>query len=67
VGGNPLARERGIRYYNMVAGPRPENLDEKDPLWCVYRLNVGFGGEITNFLGCLDLPLKGVCAAAWYR
>ena len=36
-------------------------------MWCVYRLKVGFGGEITNFLGCLDLPLKGVCAAAWYR
>jgi lipid II:glycine glycyltransferase (peptidoglycan interpeptide bridge formation enzyme) len=36
-------------------------------LWGVYRFKVGFGGETTNFLGCLDLPLKEVCAAAWYR
>jgi lipid II:glycine glycyltransferase (peptidoglycan interpeptide bridge formation enzyme) len=36
-------------------------------LWGVYRFKVGFGGETTNLLGCLDLPLKEVCAAAWYR
>ncbi len=28
---------------------------------------MGFGGEIADFLGCLDLPIKRVCAAAWYR
>jgi len=61
------ARERSIRYYDMVAVPRPENLDEEDSLWGVYRFKVGFGGEIADFLGCLDLPIKRVCAAAWYR
>ena len=59
------ARHKVLRY--GIAGPRPENLDEEDPLWGVYRFKVGFGGETTNFLGCLDLPLKEVCAAAWYR
>ena len=61
------ARERGIKYYDMVAVPRPENLDEEDPLWGVYRFKVGFGGEVADFLGCLDLPIKPVQAAAWYR
>ena len=33
----------------------------------VYRFKAGFGGEIADFLGCLDLPVKPVRAAAWYR
>ena len=61
------ARERGIRYYDMVAVPKPENLDEEDPLWGVYRFKAGFSGEIADFLGCLDLPIKRVRATAWYR
>jgi lipid II:glycine glycyltransferase (peptidoglycan interpeptide bridge formation enzyme) len=61
------ARERGIRYYDMVAVPRPENLNEDDPLWEVYRFKVGFGGEIADFLGCLDLTVKPMRAAAWHR
>jgi peptidoglycan pentaglycine glycine transferase (the first glycine) len=61
------ARERGIMYYDMVAVPRPENLDEEDPLWGVYRFKVGFGGEVADFLGCFDLPIKPVRAIAWYR
>jgi peptidoglycan pentaglycine glycine transferase (the first glycine) len=51
----------------MVGVPKPENLNEDDSLWGVYRFKAGFGGEIANFLGCLDLPIKSVRAAACYR
>ena len=61
------ARQRGLTYYDMVGVPRPENLNEGDSMWGVYRFKAGFGGEITDFLGCLDLPVKPVRASAWYR
>jgi lipid II:glycine glycyltransferase (peptidoglycan interpeptide bridge formation enzyme) len=40
------ARQRGLTYYDMVGVPRPENLNEGDSLWGVYRFKVGFGGEM---------------------
>lgn len=61
------ARQQGLVYYDMVGVPRPENLNENDSLWGVYRFKAGFGGEVADFLGCLDLPVKPVRAAAWYR
>ena len=61
------AKNRGLTYYDMVGVPRPGNLNEGDSMWGVYRFKVGFGGEIADFLGCLDLPVKPVRAAAWYR
>ena len=61
------ARQRGLTYYDMVGMPRPENLNEDDSMWGVYRFKAGFGGEIADFLGCLDLPIRSVRAAAWYR
>ena len=61
------ARQRGLTYYDMVGVPRPENLNEGDSMWGVYRFKAGFGGEIADFLGCLDLPVKPVRAAVWYR
>jgi lipid II:glycine glycyltransferase (peptidoglycan interpeptide bridge formation enzyme) len=53
------ARERGKRYYDMVAVPRPENLHEEDPLWGVYRFKVVFGGEIADFLVASIYPSNG--------
>ena len=61
------AKRHGLRYYDMVGVPQPENLNENDSLWGVYRFKVGFGGEIADTLGCLDLPLKQRRAAAWYK
>ncbi len=61
------AKERGLRYYDMVGVPRPEHLTEANSLWGVYRFKEGFGGEMADTLGCLDLPIKRRRAAAWYR
>jgi peptidoglycan pentaglycine glycine transferase (the first glycine) len=61
------ARERGIRYYDMVGIPKPEDRNEDDPYYGVYRFKIGFGGEVADFPGCLDLPIKPARANAWYR
>ena len=61
------AKRRGLKRYDMVAVPRPENLNEDDPLWGVYKFKLGFGGEILDYLGCLDLPVKSARAAAWRK
>jgi peptidoglycan pentaglycine glycine transferase (the first glycine) len=61
------ARARGIKYYDMVGIPKPEDRNEDDPYYGVYRFKIGFGGEVTDFPGCLDLSLKNTQAAAWYR
>jgi lipid II:glycine glycyltransferase (peptidoglycan interpeptide bridge formation enzyme) len=61
------ARERGIDYYDMVGIPKPENRNEDDPYYGVYRFKIGFGGDVTDFVGCLDLPLKNARAKAWYN
>ena len=61
------AKRRGMTYYDMVGVPRPENLNENDSMWGVYRFKAGFGGGVTDFLGCLDLPVKPMRAAAWHK
>jgi peptidoglycan pentaglycine glycine transferase (the first glycine) len=61
------ARRQGISYYDMVAVPSPDSLDESHPLYGVYKFKVGFGGEMADFLGCLDLPVKRVRARLWNR
>ena len=52
------ARQRGIDYYDMVGIPKPEDRNEDDPYYGVYRFKLGFGGDVTDFVGCLDLPIK---------
>lgn len=60
------AKARGITYYDMVAIPNPDSLTEEDSMYGLYRFKVGFGGEIAEFLGCLDLPVRKLRARAWY-
>jgi peptidoglycan pentaglycine glycine transferase (the first glycine) len=55
---------RGIRYYDMVGIPDAEDRNEDDPYYGVYRFKIGFCGEVTDFLGCLDLPIKNARAGA---
>jgi lipid II:glycine glycyltransferase (peptidoglycan interpeptide bridge formation enzyme) len=60
------AKERGITHYDMVGVPKLEDLDESSSLWSVYKFKEGFGGEIADSLGCLDLPVRQMRAAAWH-
>lgn len=61
------AKERGVTYYDMVSVPPPGQRDESHPAYGVYKFKTGFGGEIFEFVGCLDLPVKPRLADAWYR
>ena len=61
------ARNRGLTHYDMVGVPKSEELNEGSSLWSVYKFKEGFGGEISDSLGCLDLPVRRARAAAWYK
>ena len=61
------AKEHGLTHYDMVGVPKLEDLDESSSLWGVYKFKEGFGGEISDSLGCYDLPVKRARAAAWYK
>lgn len=60
------AKRQGMTYYDMVSVPRPENRNESDPSYGVYKFKKGFGGEVVEFLGCMDLPVRPRLAAAWH-
>lgn len=61
------AKERGITFYDMVSVPPPGQRDDSHPAYGVYKFKKGFGGEILEFIGCMDLPVKPRLADAWYR
>ncbi len=48
------AKERGCTVYDMWGAP--DELDESDPLWGVYRFKKGFGGEFVEHIGAWDYP-----------
>lgn len=50
------ARAQGCRRYDFWGAP--DELDEKDPLWGVYRFKEGFGGEFVRGLGAWDFPVS---------
>jgi len=50
------AKAHGCISYDMWGAP--EVLDEKDPMWGVFRFKEGFGGEFTTYLGSFDFPVS---------
>ena len=52
------AKQHGVTYYDMVSIPSPDELHEDHPLYGVYKFKASFGGEMANFVGCLDLPAE---------
>ncbi|MDP9382483.1 MAG: peptidoglycan bridge formation glycyltransferase FemA/FemB family protein [Chloroflexota bacterium] len=61
------AKSQGITCYDMVAVLNPGELREDHPKYGLYRFKIGFGGEVNEFLGCLDLHVRSARAAAWHR
>ncbi|HZY65378.1 MAG TPA: peptidoglycan bridge formation glycyltransferase FemA/FemB family protein [Rubrobacteraceae bacterium] len=59
------ARENGITYYDMWGVPTLDKLDENHPLYGVYKFKAGFGSELVDFVGTLDLPVKSAQAKLW--
>ena len=60
------AKERGITHYDMWGVPTPAERDnENHPLYGVYKFKAGFGSELVDFVGTLDLPVKNTRAKLW--
>jgi len=51
------AKARGCTVYDMWGAP--DELDESDPMWGVYRFKIGFGGEFVERIGAWDCPASG--------
>lgn len=50
------AREQGCAIYDMWGAP--DELNDSDPLWGVYRFKKGFGGEFVRHIGAWDFPVS---------
>jgi peptidoglycan pentaglycine glycine transferase (the first glycine) len=50
------ARAQGCTTYDLWGAP--DTLDERDPLWGVYRFKEGFGGRFTSWIGAWDFPVS---------
>ena len=61
------AKSQGITHCDFVGAPKPEDRNEDDPYYGVYRFKLGFGGDVVQYLGCMDLAVKPRLASAWYE
>jgi len=52
------AKEAGCHTYDMWGAP--DNFNEEDPLWGVYRFKDGFGGQVEYTLGAWDYPVRPI-------
>ncbi len=50
------ARRRGCTAYDLWGAP--DELDESDPMWGVYRFKAGFGGVLVRHIGAYDFPVS---------
>jgi lipid II:glycine glycyltransferase (peptidoglycan interpeptide bridge formation enzyme) len=57
------AKEQGCTVYDMWGAP--DQFDETDPLWGVYRFKRGYGGEVTLTIGAWDYPASSFRYAAY--
>lgn len=48
------AKEQGCTVYDMWGAP--DEMDESDLMWGVYRFKEGFGGEFVRHIGAWDYP-----------
>lgn len=58
------AKEQGCTIYDMWGAP--DELDESDPLWGVYRFKKGFGGRFVQHTGAWDYTVSAA-GHALYR
>ena len=61
------AKQNGATRYDMMAIPTPDEMHKDHPWYGVYKFKAGFGGDVEEFPGCLDLPVKSAQAKLWNR
>ncbi len=59
------AKSQGCEVYDMWGAP--DQLDESDPLWGVYRFKRGYGGDISLTIGAWDYPARPIGYTAYNR
>lgn len=59
--------ERGVTKYDLVGSPNRDQLDQPNSRAGLYEFKRKFNPEITEFVGCWDLPLNGVKYRFWRR
>jgi lipid II:glycine glycyltransferase (peptidoglycan interpeptide bridge formation enzyme) len=52
------AKESGCQVYDLWGAP--DEFDDSDPLWGVYRFKEGFNGQVVRHIGAWDLPVRPV-------
>ncbi len=57
------AKNQGCTVYDMWGAP--DELDESDPMWGVYRFKIGFGGEFVERVGAWDYPASPLLYQAY--
>ncbi len=50
------AKVKGCTLYDLWGAP--DEFDESDPMWGVYRFKDGFGGTVLRTLGAWDYPVR---------
>lgn len=55
------ARRHGCKVYDLWGAP--DDHDESDPMWGVYRFKEGLGGELVRTVGAWDYPANSI----WYE
>jgi lipid II:glycine glycyltransferase (peptidoglycan interpeptide bridge formation enzyme) len=50
------AKRQGCTLYDLWGAP--DELDESDPMWGVYRFKAGFGGRFVRHIGAYDYPVS---------
>jgi len=52
------AKEAGCTHYDLWGAP--DEFNESDPMWGVYRFKEGLGGQLVRGLGAWDYPVRPV-------
>ncbi len=60
-------RGRGVRSYDLVAVPRPEELGPEHPLYGLWEFKTGFSSDVREFVGTWDLVLDERRYQLWRR
>jgi peptidoglycan pentaglycine glycine transferase (the first glycine) len=53
-----LAKKLGCEIYDLWGAP--EELDENDPMWGVFRFKQGLGGKLIKTIGAWDYPVNNI-------
>ena len=53
------AKANGCSVYDLWGAP--DEFNESDSMWGVYRFKEGLGGEVVRYIGAWDLAIKPIC------